>query len=106
MSKQNDAERAHATGRVRGPVTVMRSLFIPILLLMSACETVVDPATGAAATRWTLPGTAANAEAAQERWERCVQFRSESFCERNLPGGRPPGQAGLVPEMVARDTDP
>jgi hypothetical protein len=33
-------------------------------------------------------------EAQQERWRRCVAFRSESFCERNVPGGRPPGASG------------
>lgn len=61
------------------------------LVLLTACETVVDPATGVSETRWTLPGTAGNAAAAQDRWNQCVQFRSESFCERNLAGGRPVG---------------
>ena len=94
--------------RPRGRVAVMRYALTLLLVvpLLAACDTVVDPATGAAQTRWTLPGTQANAQAAQERWDRCLQFRSQSFCERNLPGGRPPGQVGPVPELVERESDP
>jgi len=73
---------------------------------LAGCETVVDPATGQSQTRWTLPLTSANADAADARWRQCVQFRSESFCERDLGSARPPGippvsQAGSAgPENV------
>lgn len=71
----------------------MRQALLPLLMLalLTACEMALDPSTGQSQTRLTIPGTAANDAAARERWAECVQFRSESFCERNLPGGRPPG---------------
>jgi hypothetical protein len=62
-----------------------------LLVILSACETGIDPVTGATRTRLTLPLTQAAAESAERRWWECVQFRSESWCERNLPNGRPPG---------------
>lgn len=85
------------------------------LLLLTGCETAIDPATGQARTRLTLPLTEANAERAQRQWQECIQFRSESYCERTLPGGRPPntpspGQPGLGRGLAAdypdRDSDP
>jgi hypothetical protein len=83
-------------------------LLLPCIL--TACEKAIDPATGQAQTRWTLPLTAANAEAAEARWRRCIQFRSESYCARNLPGGRPAGVSTSQPagdeELVQRPDDP
>ncbi len=75
------------------PRYAMRYAIAGLLTLtaLSACETYVDPNTGQTQVRWTLPGTQANADASRERWWQCVQFRSESWCERNLPNGRPPG---------------
>lgn len=90
----------------------MRNLAFLLLLaaLLSACETVVDPATGQSQTRWTLPLTAANAERAQAQWQQCIQFRSESYCARNLPGGRPPQVPGASSadygELIDRPNDP
>lgn len=85
-------------------------MFLLMLVgLIAACEKAIDPRTGERELRVTLPGTAANETAAQRRWRQCVQFRSESFCARNLAGGRPPGS---VSQTVAdqppleRDGDP
>lgn len=81
-----------------------------LIALLAACETEFDPRTGETQTRLTLPSTQANAAAQQERWRRCVAFRSESFCERNVPGGRPPSASGGLwgdendyPEYSRRD---
>jgi hypothetical protein len=81
-----------------------------LIALLAACETEFDPQTGETQTRLTLPSTQANAAAQQERWRRCVAFRSESFCERNVSGGRPPGASGGLwgdendyPEYSRRD---
>lgn len=86
---------------------------LALALLLTACETRIDPATGRAQTAVTLPFTAANAARAQQQWDDCIQFRSESYCERNLPQGRPPntpspgqpglGAAGLNDYPVRRD---
>lgn len=77
---------------------------------LTACETVVDPSTGQSQTRWTPLLTAANADRAEAQWRQCVQFRSESYCARNLPGGRPPGlsQSSTIgyQELIERDNDP
>jgi hypothetical protein len=67
---------------------------VALIALLAACETAFDPRTGETQTRLTLPLTEANAAAQEKRWRRCVAFRSESFCERNFPGGRPPGASG------------
>lgn len=76
-------------------------------LLLASCETALDPRTGQSQTRLTLPLTEANAAAQQERWQRCVAFRSESFCERNVPGGRPHAAGSPVvddyPEVTRQD---
>lgn len=77
---------------------------IAVVLLfaaLSGCQTAIDPSTGQTQTRLTLPFTQANAEAQQQRWRNCTSFRSESFCERNVPGGRPPG----VPSALDNDED-
>lgn len=88
---------------------------LSILLLVcagsvSGCETSIDPTTGQSRTVWTLPLTSANADRAMSQWQQCVQFRSESYCARNLPGGRPPGVAGASSadygEMLDRPNDP
>jgi hypothetical protein len=79
--------------------------FIPLLWLaaLAACETTIDPATGQTQTTWTLPLTQSNAEAAEQQWQQCVLYSSESYCERTLPDGRPPG---VQPVIWARDNDP
>ena len=85
-------------------------LWLPLILAASACETAVNPSTGMSETRLTLPLTAANAQRAEAQWRQCIQFRSESYCARNLPGGRPPGIAGSPPaetgELLQRGDDP
>lgn len=89
-----------------------KAMGLLLLAGMAACDTTADPATGEPRTRWTIPLTQSNADVARDRWSRCIQFRSESFCERTLPGGRPPGippvAAGQAPpaEMAAREADP
>ncbi len=70
-------------------------LLVVVSACLAACQTFVDPNTGQTQVRWTIPGTAGNDEASREAWWNCVQFRSESWCERNLPNGRPPGIAPL-----------
>jgi hypothetical protein len=78
--------------------------------IVAACEKTVDPATGERTTRFTLPGTSAKEAAWQQRWQRCIQFRSESFCARSVPGGRPPGPGGGEPMQeqtpAERESDP
>ena len=64
------------------------------------CETTIDPATGQTQTTWTLPLTQANAEAAEQQWQQCVLYSSESYCERTLLDGRP---RGVRPVIWARD---
>ncbi len=79
-----------------------------LLLLLSfaglaGCEMTIDPATGQRQTVWTLPGTQANADAAERRWQQCVQFASQNYCDRTLPGGRPPN---IQPDNWSRGNDP
>jgi hypothetical protein len=57
--------------------------------LMTACEMTFAPGTGETTTRLTLPGTAANEASFNERWRRCTQFASQSYCEQQF-GGRTP----------------
>jgi hypothetical protein len=86
-----------------------RFALVLLIAMLAACETEIDPRTGETQTRLTLPLTEANAAAQQARWENCVAFRSESFCERNVPGGRPLGTSGPVefetdyPEYTRQD---
>ena len=86
------------------------SLILMLVGILAACETVFDPATGQTETRLTLPFTAANAAASEEQWRRCLQFRSESYCQRNLPGGRPIGASAGEPsaggELLSTESDP
>ncbi|MFO1112381.1 MAG: hypothetical protein U1E35_00365 [Rhodospirillales bacterium] len=57
--------------------------------------------------RWTLPGTEANQAAAVQRWNQCIEFRSQSFCERNLPGGRPiPDNQPIFGSQPSPQNDP
>jgi hypothetical protein len=72
------------------PMRLLTGLLL-LAALTAGCEKSVDPQTGERTLRFTLPGTSAKETAWQERWQRCTQFRSESFCERSVPGGRPPG---------------
>lgn len=78
--------------------------------LLGACETSIDPATGRSQTLWTVPFTTANANRTEAQWRQCIQFRSESYCARNLPGGRPPGVGGASAddygEILDRPNDP
>jgi hypothetical protein len=86
------------------------SLILMLVGILGGCETVFDPVTGQTETRLTLPFTAANAAAAEEQWRRCLQFRSESYCQRNLPGGRPigasAGEPSVAGESLSRENDP
>lgn len=75
--------------------------------LITSCQHKVDAETGQSTSLFTLPGTEANQTAAMQRWQRCIQFRSESFCERNLPGGRPdPDTQPIISSTPFRQTDP
>lgn len=78
-----------------------RIAVVLLLVTLTGCETSIDRSTLETQTRLTLPFTQANADAQQERWQRCTAFRSQSFCERNVPGGRPPG----VPAPSYSDDD-
>jgi hypothetical protein len=81
-----------------------RSLMLLLsLAVLAGCETTIDPATGQTQTVWTLPLTQANAEMAEQQWQQCVQFASQSYCRRTLPDGRPPG---MQPDSWSRDNDP
>lgn len=84
--------------------------WLPLILAVAACESSTNPSTGMTDTRLTIPFTSANAERAEAQWRQCVQFRSESFCARNLPGGRPASIAGPPPaetgELLQRENDP
>jgi hypothetical protein len=90
----------------------MRALLTPLLLaaLTAGCEKTIDPSTGTGTMRFTVPGTSAKDEAWQRRWQRCIQFRSESFCERSVPGGRPSGTGIAQPAQeqtpAERESDP
>lgn len=68
-----------------------------MIAALGACESVIDPSTGQAQTRLTVPFSAGAVEAQEERWARCIQFRSESTCERTVPGGRPPSATAIPP---------
>ena len=86
------------------------SLILMLVGILGGCETAFDPATGQTETRLTLPFTSANAAASEEQWRRCLQFRSESYCRRNLPGGRPigasAGESSAGGELLSRENDP
>ena len=64
----------------------------------------IDPATGQTNTPLTLPGTAANEASFNERWRRCTQFASYSYCEQHF-GGRTPMESGFT-FGGGRDPDP
>ncbi|MFO1152080.1 MAG: hypothetical protein U1E42_00240 [Rhodospirillales bacterium] len=85
----------------------MRSLTALLLLLLvvflAACEKTIDPETGST-LRFTAPGTAAKAASWQARWQRCIQFASESTCERRVPGGRPPAPGTTASQPVQEQT--
>lgn len=85
-------------------------LWLPLVAGVAACETAINPSTGVTETRLTLPFTSANAERTEAQWHQCIQFRSESYCARNLPGGRPPGITASSPpetgELLQRENDP
>lgn len=74
--------------------------------LTASCQSFTDPETGQTTMRWTLPGTEANQAAAVQRWNQCIEFRSESFCERNLPGGRPVVNPPDIGTLPYRQNDP
>ena len=57
--------------------------------LLTACEMTIDSETGQRTTQWTLPGTAANEASFSERWRRCTQYASDSYCQQQF-GGRTP----------------
>ncbi len=60
-----------------------------VIGLVTACEFTVDRQTGERTRQFTLPGTAANEASFNERWRRCTQFASQSYCEQQF-GGRAP----------------
>ena len=95
-----------ATGRM----TRAAGSVICLLLLAgitTSCQTAIDPETGQTVTLFTLPGTQANETAAVQRWQQCIEFRSESFCEQNLPGGRPvTANQPIVSSLPFRQNDP
>jgi hypothetical protein len=106
-ARSRPAGRAHEN---RGG-TICASVCLWLLIAgLTACEKSIDPATGQAQTRWAVPLTAANAETAAAQWRRCTQFRSESYCARNLPGGRPIGTSPAQPtgndDLLQRGNDP
>lgn len=68
---------------------------------LAACETVIDPATGATRVTVTLPGTTAHGERLDEQWQRCIAFNSESVCRRRLAGG--PQRAPFAPEYTSEE---
>ena len=72
--------------------------------LLTACEMTYDPETGEQTTQWTLPGTAANEASFNERWRRCTQFASDSYCEQQF-GGRTPMESAFS-FGSGRDHDP
>jgi hypothetical protein len=88
---------------------LLRGLLL-LAVMTAGCEKSIDPQTGERTMRFTIPGTSAKETAWQERWQRCIQFRSESFCERSVPGGRPPGTGGTEPMQeqtpAQRENDP
>ena len=96
-------------GRGRGTLRNWACLLF-VAGALTACEQAIDPVTGQSQNRWTLPFTAANAERGETQWRQCVKFRSESYCRRNLPGGRPLGISESQPidngELVERPDDP
>ena len=85
-------------------------VWLALILALGACAKTVDPQTGMADVRLTVPFTSANAQRAETQWRQCIQFRSESYCARNLPGGRPPSAGGPMPpepgEVIQRENDP
>jgi hypothetical protein len=88
------------------PALVAAVAAMAAVVVLAACETAIDPRTGQTETRLTLPFTEANALRQREQWDRCVQFRSTSTCERTVPGGRPPGvppDEDNYPEPPRRD---
>ena len=62
--------------------------------LLNACEMTIDPQTGQTTTQWSVPGTAGNEASFNERWRRCTQFASDSYCEQQF-GGRTPMESGF-----------
>lgn len=67
-------------------------IMLTAAFVSSGCEKTIDPATGDRTARMTVPGTAAHGERLDERWRRCLSFRSQSTCQRRLPGSRPVDQ--------------
>jgi hypothetical protein len=61
-----------------------------VLGLITACEMEYNPQTGQTTTFLTVPGTAANQTVFEQRWRSCTQYASESVCEREFGGRRPP----------------
>ena len=72
--------------------------------LLTACDVTYDLDTGQTTTQVTFPGSAANEASFNERWRRCTQFASDSYCEQHF-GGRTPMESGFY-FGGGRDPDP
>ena len=62
------------------------------LLSVAGCETRIDKDTGRQTTNITIPGTTAHGFRMQDRWNRCMEFYSESYCRRRHRAARPPAR--------------
>ena len=62
------------------------------LLLAAGCEMKVDKETGRQTTNITIPGTAAHGFRMEDRWNRCMEFHSASYCQRRHRAARPPAR--------------
>ena len=80
-------------------LTVLSAL---LLTLLAACETRLDTSTGETRTDVTFPGTAAHEARIEQRWRRCVRFRSKSQCDRRYGGGVRPGRSAPNEPYVQR----
>ena len=73
--------------REPGPRKVTHGL-LWLLLSLGACDVSRDPETGRQNFDLVLPGTQANAERREREWQKCLETRSPTRCQRDL-GPRP-----------------
>ena len=73
-----------------------------LIALLTACETRHNPSTGETRTDVTFPGTAAHEARIEQRWRRCVRFRSTSQCNRRYGRGVRPGRSAPNEPYVQR----
>ena len=72
------------------------------LLLLAGCETRIDKETGKQTTNVTIPGTTVHGFRMQDRWNRCMEFHSRSYCERRHRAASR-GDESLVTRVVPRE---